>query len=102
MATFALTPQGPGVVELNKMAVRDDFSRKALGNAWMRFALMACKAHGLRVIELYSHTKLKSALHIYRTFGFTDIGGLDEANAALSWIPPPLKHHERSHLHPTH
>ena len=73
VATFALTLQGQGVVELNKMAVREDLRSQGIGKAVMRFALRACKAQGLRVVELYSHTKLKSALHIYRKFGFTDV-----------------------------
>ena len=73
VATFALTPKGQGVVELNKMAVREDLRSQGIGKALMRFALRACKAQGLRVVELYSHTKLESALHIYRTFGFTDV-----------------------------
>ena len=73
VATFALTPKGQGVVELNKMAVREDLRSQGIGKALMRFALRACKAQGLRMVELYSHTKLESALHIYRTFGFTDV-----------------------------
>lgn len=73
VATFALTPQGPGVVELNKMAVREDLRSQGIGKVLMRFALKACKAQGVEMVELYSHTKLESALHIYRTFGFTDV-----------------------------
>ena len=73
VATFALTPQGPGVVELNKMAVRDDCQSMGIGQRLMHFMMAECKRTGVNVIELYSHTKLKSALHIYRKFGFTDI-----------------------------
>ena len=73
VATFALTPQGPGVVELNKMAVRDDCQSMGLGQRLMHFMMSECKRRGVNVIELYSHSKLESALHIYRKFGFTDI-----------------------------
>ena len=73
VATFALTPQGPGLVELNKMAVRDDCQSMGIGQSLMQFMIAECKLTGVNVIELYSHTKLKSALHIYRKFGFTDM-----------------------------
>ena len=71
VATFALTPQGPGVVELNKMAVREDVQSKGMGQRLMHFMMTECKRMGVNVIELYSHSKLESALHIYRKFGFT-------------------------------
>ena len=61
-----------GVVELNKMAVRDDCQSMGIGQHLMHFMMGECKRTGVNVIELYSHTKLKSALHIYRKFGFTD------------------------------
>ena len=73
VATFALTPQEPGVVELNKMAVRKDCQGMGIGQHLMYFMMAECKAQGVRVVELYSHTKLESALHIYRKFGFTDV-----------------------------
>ncbi len=73
VATFALTPQGPGVVELNKMAVREDCQGMGIGQQLMYFMMAECKAQGVRVVELYSHSKLESALHIYRKFGFTDV-----------------------------
>ena len=73
VATFALTPQGPGVVELNKMAVREDVQSQGIGQRLMQFIITECRRMGVNVIELYSHTKLESALHIYRKFGFTDV-----------------------------
>ena len=73
VATFALTPQGPGVVELNKMAVREDCQGMGIGQHLMYFMMAECKAQGVKMVELYSHTKLERALHIYRSFGFTDV-----------------------------
>ncbi len=70
VATFALTPTGPASMELNKMAVREDWRSKGIGHRLMSFALAHCKALELEVLELYSHTKLQSALHLYRKFGF--------------------------------
>jgi ribosomal protein S18 acetylase RimI-like enzyme len=70
VATFALTPSGPASMELNKMAVREDWRSKGIGHRLMSFALAHCQALELEVLELYTHTKLQSALHLYRKFGF--------------------------------
>lgn len=94
VATFALTPQEPGVVELNKMAVRKDVQSQGMGQRLMHFMLAECKRMGVNVIELYSHTKLKSALHIYRKFGFTDMAlpedcVYDRANVRMRLVLDP-------------
>lgn len=70
VATFALTPTAPASMELNKMAVREDWQSKGIGHRLMTFALAHCESIELEVLELYSHTKLQSALHLYRKFGF--------------------------------
>ena len=70
VATFALTPSGPASMELNKMAVREDWQSKGIGHRLMSFALAHCESLELEFLELYSHTKLQSALHLYRKFGF--------------------------------
>jgi ribosomal protein S18 acetylase RimI-like enzyme len=73
VATFALTPSEPGSMELNKMAVREDCRSNGIGHRLMLFALVHCEALELDVLELYSHTKLHSALHLYRKFGFEEV-----------------------------
>ena len=70
VATFALTPTAPASMELNKMAVRKDWQSKGIGHRLMSFALAHCESLQVEVLELYSHTKLQSALHLYRKFGF--------------------------------
>tara|TARA_B110000003_G_scaffold15477_3_gene15123 strand:+ start:771 stop:1235 length:465 start_codon:yes stop_codon:yes gene_type:complete len=72
VATFALTPRGDGAMELNKMAVHKDHQSRGLGHQLMTFAVDHCKALGLVSLELYSHTKLGSAIHLYRKFGFVE------------------------------
>ena len=94
VATFALTPQGPGVVELNKMAVREDVQSQGMGQRLMHFMMAECRRRGVNVIELYSHTKLESALHIYRKFGFTDVAlpadcVYDRANVRMRLVLDP-------------
>ena len=73
MATFALTPRREGVVELNKMAVRNKQRSKGFGHQLMAFLIDLCKSRDLQVIELYSHTSLESAIHLYQKFGFQEI-----------------------------
>ena len=73
VATFALTPRKEGVMELNKMAVRDDQRSKGFGNQLMIHLISLCQKRGLNTIELYSHTSLESAIHLYRKFGFREI-----------------------------
>jgi GNAT superfamily N-acetyltransferase len=94
VATFALTPQGPGVVELNKMAVREDVQSQGIGQRLMHFMMAECRRMGVNVIELYSHSKLESALHIYRKFGFTDVAlpedcVYDRANVRMRLVLDP-------------
>ena len=45
---------------------------RGLGHQLMTFAVDHCKALGLVSLELYSHTKLGSAIHLYRKFGFVE------------------------------
>ena len=72
VATFALTPRGNGIMELNKMAVHKDHRSRGFGHQLMTFVVDHCKAMGLASLELYSHTKLGSAIHLYRKFGFVE------------------------------
>ena len=73
VATFALTPTADDSIELNKMAVRKDQRGLGIGNQLMDYILRRCKARGVHTLELYSNTKLESALHLYRKCGFVEI-----------------------------
>jgi GNAT superfamily N-acetyltransferase len=73
VATFALTPRAEGVLELNKMAVREDLRSLGMGHQLLEFLIDLCRRRGIRMIELYSHTRLESALHLYRKFGFEEV-----------------------------
>ena len=73
VATFALTPREQGAIELNKMAVSTKHRGLGIGNQLMDYTIARCRARGVSLLELYSNTKLKSALHLYRKFGFSEI-----------------------------
>ncbi|MCH2198414.1 MAG: GNAT family N-acetyltransferase [Flavobacteriales bacterium] len=73
IATFALTPSGDRIVELNKMAVRKDYQSMGIGQQLMHFLIQLCKSKGMRQVELYSHSSLQCALHVYKKFGFQEM-----------------------------
>ena len=73
VATFALTPQGAGKVELNKMAVDEEHRGKGFGHQMMEYILHVCLQRKVHTLELYSHTSLKPAIHLYETHGFKPV-----------------------------
>lgn len=70
---FAFIRQGPDVYELGKMAVSPEFQGLHIGQELMKFAIAHGRSRNWRKIVLYSNTKLDSALHIYRKFGFREV-----------------------------
>ena len=73
VATFALTPQGEGTMELNKMAVDEEHRGMGFGHQMMEFILRVCRQREVHRLELYSHTSLKAAIHLYETNGFEPV-----------------------------
>ena len=70
IATFALTPRAKGTLELNKMAVKESHRSRGYGHQMMEYLIGLCRERGVHTLELYSHTSLASAIHLYRKFGF--------------------------------
>ena len=56
--------------ELGKMAVDVKYQGLKIGQELMAFAVSFAKARSWKKLVLYSSTKLPTALHIYRKFGF--------------------------------
>ncbi len=73
VATFALTPPRNGVMELNKMAVDEEHRGKGFGHQMMEYILRVCRQREVHTLELYSHTSLKPAIHLYETYGFKPV-----------------------------
>jgi len=71
--TFALLRESDDIYELSKMAVDEGFQGKKIGNLMLEFAIEKAKKLGAKKLILYSNTKLKPAIHLYRKFGFTEI-----------------------------
>ena len=71
--TVALKFVSPGIYELTKMAVAENFQGKKIGNALAGAAVTRAKAQGAKKIILYSNTLLKPAIALYQKFGFQEI-----------------------------
>ena len=59
-----------GTLELNKMAVQESHRSRGYGHQMMEYLIGLCRQRGVHTLELYSHTSLASAIHLYRKFGF--------------------------------
>lgn len=70
---FALIPLSNGDFELSKMAVAPLFQGKKIGQSLLDFAIVFAKTKGWNKLVLYSSTKLKNAIYIYKKKGFKEI-----------------------------
>lgn len=70
---YALIKTGDHSFELSKMAVDSAFQGRHTGHLLVEHAIVAAKEKGATVLQLYSHTKLGAALHLYKKFGFVEI-----------------------------
>lgn len=71
--TFALLRVNDQEFELSKMAVKEDFLGKNIGNALLTFCLQEAKKLGIKKLVLYSNTKLGPAIHLYMKYGFLQV-----------------------------
>jgi ribosomal protein S18 acetylase RimI-like enzyme len=55
------------------MAVDEQFQGKRIGHSMLEFCLHRAIELKARKVILYSNTKLKPAIHLYRKFGFIEI-----------------------------
>lgn len=73
VSCYALLNQGNGNFELGKMAVDENFQGLKIGQQMLAHAIDFGKRNHWKKIELYSSTKLDTALHIYRKYGFRKV-----------------------------
>jgi len=71
--TAALKFVSDGVYEFTKMAVDPKFRRQKIGTMLANVAIARAKKIGATKVVLYSSTKLKNALALYRSIGFTEV-----------------------------
>ncbi|TMM57000.1 GNAT family N-acetyltransferase [Maribacter algarum] len=70
---FSLIPYKNNHFELGKMAVDTNYQGLRIGQQLLSFAIDFAKKNKWEAITLYSSTKLPTALHIYRKYGFKDV-----------------------------
>lgn len=70
---FSLIPYKHNHYELGKMAVDPNYQGLKIGQQLISYAIGFAKQKKWDAITLYSSTKLPTALHIYRKYGFKDI-----------------------------
>ncbi len=71
--TAAIKLVAPKVYEFTKMAVDEKFQGKKIGKAVAKAAIQWSKEAGADKIILYSNTKLKTAIALYKKLGFVEI-----------------------------
>jgi GNAT superfamily N-acetyltransferase len=70
---FSLIPFGARTFELGKMAVDNEYQGLKIGQQLLSFAIDFAKQQHWKKIVLYSSTKLDTALHVYRKYGFREV-----------------------------
>jgi len=73
VGTVALIPDGRNNLELAKMAVSPRYQGLGVGGRLMERCIEYAVQQGVRTIWLESHTKLDTALRLYRRHGFVEI-----------------------------
>jgi GNAT superfamily N-acetyltransferase len=90
IGTASLLKIEDGVYELGKMAVTESAQGLGIGTALLEHSLRVAKQSGITRLILYSNTKLGSAIHLYRKYGFKEIplepGHYDRANIKMELV----------------
>lgn len=73
VGTCALLAADEGCYELGKMAVTESVQGLGVGKALLEHCITQAKKSGATKLFLYSNTKLGSAIHLYRKYGFVEI-----------------------------
>ncbi|MDQ2774845.1 MAG: GNAT family N-acetyltransferase [Acidobacteriota bacterium] len=66
----ALIPMKPGVFELGKMAVAEEYRGRGVGRKILEYAIAQAKALGAESLFLGTNTRLADAIHLYESVGF--------------------------------
>ena len=70
---FALIKKTDKRFELGKMAVNKSHHGLQIGQKLLMYAIDFAKNKNWDTLELYSSTKLDTALHIYKKYGFINV-----------------------------
>ena len=73
IGTASLLKKSATVFELGKMAVSHKAQGHKIGTLLLEHCLTFAKQKQIKTLVLYSNTQLKSALHLYRKYGFSEV-----------------------------
>ena len=73
IGTASLLKKSATVFELGKMAVSQKAQGHKIGTLLLEHCLTFAKQKQIKTLVLYSNTQLKSALHLYRKYGFSEV-----------------------------
>ena len=73
VGTASLLKETNEIFELGKMAVTGKAQGHFIGNALMEHCFYIAKQKGMKKLILYSNTTLRSAIHLYKKYGFTEV-----------------------------
>lgn len=73
VGTASLLKKTEDIFELGKMAVSEKAQGHKIGTLLLEHCLQFAKQKQIKTLILYSNKKLKSALHLYRKYGFSEI-----------------------------
>ena len=73
IGTFAFIKKSENIYEFSKMAIIPDERGNSYGNKAMKFLIQFAKKKKWSRLILYSNTKLKNSIHLYRKYGFKEI-----------------------------
>ncbi len=73
IGTASLLKIDENTFELGKMAVTQNVQGLGIGQLLLEHSINVAKENQIQKIILYSNTKLESAIHLYKKFGFTTI-----------------------------
>jgi len=90
VGTASLLKLEDDVYELGKMAVTEAAQGLGIGTVLLEHSIAVAKQSGIHILILYSNTKLESAIHLYRKYGFREVpleaGHYDRANIKMELI----------------
>lgn len=73
IGTLALIKKSKNLYEFSKMAIIPEERGNGYGNMAMKFLIQFAKNKNWSKLILYSNTKLKNSIHLYRKYGFKEI-----------------------------
>lgn len=90
IGTAAVRRLEPGVGELKRMWLRPACQGQGLGRRLLDASLAEARQLGCRTLRLDSQTRLAAAVHLYRTYGFTEIPRYNDNRRADIWMEREL------------